>query len=213
VRTHDRDDRDAALQAWKHSDRPDAFLSVKMEEALDLEGELARWQLLCKAPFANTGDSRVAYRLEDGRWDWYFRSALRTVIQACGRIVRSPDDHGVTYLADSSLLDCFDRAASATPDWFADQVDRMERPDLPAFDPEAALAGVSEGPGAGRSDGASVHGRSPDRDGRASERDHARGASGGDHGGGDRRDSGGGDDRGGTREHDRSPVADVWDTE
>jgi Rad3-related DNA helicase len=213
VRTHDRDDRDAALQAWTDSDRPDAFLSVKMEEALDLEGELARWQLLCKAPFANTGDSRVAYRLEDGRWDWYFRSALRTVIQACGRIVRSPEDHGVTYLADASLLDCFDRAASATPDWFADQVDRMERPDLPAFDPDAALAGVSEGPGAGRTGGASVRTRTGARDGRASDRDRAGGTTSGGRATGDDRGDSGDDGRGGDRERDRSPVADVWDTE
>jgi Rad3-related DNA helicase len=204
VRTHDRDGRDAALQAWTDSDRPDAFLSVKMEEALDLEGELARWQLLCKAPFANTGDSRVAYRLEDDRWDWYFRRALRTVIQACGRIVRSPDDHGVTYLADSSLLDCFDRAATATPDWFADQIDRMERPDLPAFDPEAALAGVADAPGASRSTGrlsrSGGSGRAPPR-------------SSGDAGNRSGRDGDGGSGRDGDDGRDRSPVADVWETE
>ena len=51
-----------------------------MEEALDLEGELCRWQVLCKAPYPNTNDSRVARRLEDGQWAWYYRTALRTVI-------------------------------------------------------------------------------------------------------------------------------------
>jgi len=58
IRTHDRDGRDAELEAWKASDEPDVFLSVKMEEALDLKGDLCRWQVLCKAPFLNTGDSR-----------------------------------------------------------------------------------------------------------------------------------------------------------
>ncbi|RQH00812.1 helicase C-terminal domain-containing protein [Natrarchaeobius oligotrophus] len=143
IRTHDRDDRDADLEAWKASDDPDVFLSVKMEEALDLKGDLCRFQVLCKAPFLNTGDSRVAHRLEEGQWAWYYRSALRTVIQACGRVVRAPDDYGATYLADSSLLDLFERARTDMPDWFEAQVDRTGRPELPAFDPQAALDGTS----------------------------------------------------------------------
>ncbi|WP_265109547.1 helicase C-terminal domain-containing protein [Halosolutus halophilus] len=150
VRTHSREDRDADLEAWKAADDPDVFLSVKMEEALDLKGDFCRWQVLCKAPFLNTSDSRVAHRLEEGQWAWYFRTALRTVIQGCGRVVRAPDDHGATYLADASLLDLFDRARSDMPDWFAAQVDRMDEPELPAFEPQAALAdestsGVSTG--------------------------------------------------------------------
>ncbi len=68
VRGHDRDDRNAELETWKATDRPEVFLSVKMEEALDLNGDLCRWQVLCKAPYLNTNDSRVARRLEDGQW-------------------------------------------------------------------------------------------------------------------------------------------------
>ena len=143
IRSHDRDDRDGQLAAWQRSDDPTVFLSVKMEEALDLEGDLCRWQLLCKAPYPNTNDSRVAQRLEDGQWAWYYRTALRTVIQACGRVVRAPDDHGATYLGDSSLLELFDRARTDMPDWFLAQVEAMERPDLPQFSPEAARTGGS----------------------------------------------------------------------
>ncbi len=140
VRSHDRDDRDAQLGTWQRRDDPELFLSVKMEEALDLEGDCCRWQLLCKAPYPNTRDSRVARRLENDQWGWYYRTTLQTVIQACGRIVRSPEDYGATYLGDSSLLDVFERARSATPDWFRAQVDRMRRPDLPALDPDAATS-------------------------------------------------------------------------
>jgi Rad3-related DNA helicase len=150
VRAHDREDRDAQLGTWTATGDPEVFLSVKMEEALDLEGDLARWQVVCKAPYPNTSDSRVERRLEEGQWAWYHRATLRTVIQACGRVVRSPDDFGATYLADSSLLDLFDRARADTPDWFADQVDAMTVPDLPAFDPDAALSGTDGGRG-GRS--------------------------------------------------------------
>ena len=147
VRRHTRSNRDAELEAWKASADPEVFVSVKMEEALDLHDELCRWQVVCKAPYRNTNDSRVARRLADDQWAWYHRTALRTVIQACGRVVRAPDDYGATYLADDSLLDLFDRAAADTPPWFRDQIDAMTRPTLPEFDPTAALAGISAGPG------------------------------------------------------------------
>ncbi|WP_129114196.1 helicase C-terminal domain-containing protein [Halegenticoccus tardaugens] len=150
VRAHGRDERDAELEAWKASSDPELFLSVKMEEALDLKGDLARWQVICKAPYLNTGDSRVARRLEEGQWAWYHRAALRTVIQACGRVVRAPDDYGATYLADSSLLDLFERARGDMPDWFREGVDAMDAPSLPAFDPSAALGEVSSGRCGGR---------------------------------------------------------------
>jgi Rad3-related DNA helicase len=138
VRTHNRSNRDEQLGAWLASDEPELFISVKMEEALDLEGDLARWQVLCKAPYPNTRDSRVARRLEDDQWGWYYRTTLKTVIQACGRVVRSPDDFGATYLADSSLLDLFGRARSMMPHWFEAQVERMATPELPVFDPDTA---------------------------------------------------------------------------
>ena len=182
VRSHDSDDRDGQLAAWKRHEGADVFLSVKMEEALDLEGELCRWQVLCKAPYPNTRDSRVAQRLEDGQWGWYYRAALRTVIQACGRVVRAPDDHGATYLADSSLLDLFERARTDMPDWFADQVDRLSEPDLPEFAPGEALGG-----------------------------DTSQRAGGGSRGRGRSRNRSRGRSRGRSRSSDDHPLSDVWD--
>jgi len=136
VRTHEKEDRDAKLAEWKASNGNDIFLSVKMEEALDLSGDLARWQVICKAPYLNAGDSAVEARLEDGRWNWYYRNALETVIQACGRIIRTPEDYGATYLADSSLLDVFESAEHDMPPWFEAQVERIRKPNLPRIAPE-----------------------------------------------------------------------------
>ncbi|WP_135823433.1 helicase C-terminal domain-containing protein [Halorussus ruber] len=210
IRTHDKENRDAELESWKATDGEEVFLSVKMEEALDLKGDLARWQVICKAPFLNTNDSRVAHRLEEGQWAWYYRAALRTVIQACGRVVRSPDDYGATYLADSSLLQVFDRAEGDTPDWFREQVERTSRPDLPEFDPQSAsesAAGASANAGArsrgrGQSRGSGTRNRSRSSGGQSSGGQSASEQSGGS--------SSGGASSGGTRER-KSPMADVWD--
>jgi Rad3-related DNA helicase len=189
VRGHDSDTRDAALSGWKRSSGADVFVSVKMEEALDLNGDLCRWQVLCKAPYPNTRDSRVARRLEDGQWGWYYRTALRTVIQACGRVVRAPDDYGATYLADTSLLDLFERARHDMPGWFAEQVDLLSTPDLPAFDPAAA---VGDGQGAGGSRG-------------GSRRRTGSGGSGSRSGG-----RSGGSGSSGSQDPDDHPLSDVW---
>ena len=216
VRRHDKRNRDDELEAWKASPDPEVFVSVKMEEALDLKGDLCRWQVVCKAPYRNTNDSRVARRLEDGQWAWYHRTALRTVIQACGRVVRAPDDHGATYLADDSLLDLFERAAADTPSWFRDQTDAMTTPSLPAFDPSAALAGIDASPSA-----TAGSGRRRDRRSGEADRGGATDPSHGEAGGGDDGDATadgprGGDDSVRTRsERDAErrqnhPLSDVW---
>ncbi|MGQ4556367.1 helicase C-terminal domain-containing protein [Halobellus sp. GM3] len=213
VRGHDRENRDAALESWKVTDDPDVFLSVKMEEALDLAGDLCRWQVVCKAPYLNTSDSRVARRLEEGQWAWYRRAALRTVIQACGRVVRAPDDHGATYLADSSLLDLFERTRGDMPAWFREQVDRLSEPELPAFDQVAAGGrGASGGTASGR--GASSAPRSSQSGAAGS---GATGSSGAGTTGTSRsgRSSGTADDdpppdRSGDDERSNHPLSDVW---
>ncbi len=201
IRAHDRADRDAALEAWKATDDPDVFLSVKMEEALDLAGDLCRWQVVCKAPYLNTTDSRVARRLEEGQWAWYRRTALRTVIQACGRVVRAPDDYGATYLADSSVLDLFDRTRGEMPAWFRDQVDRLSAPDLPDFETAAESAAATKSRSTRRSGG-------PGRADRGSGRGGRSGTGSDDAGGG-----GGTDGRtseSGSNSEPDHPLSDVW---
>ena len=205
VRAHTRDDRDAALEAWKATSAPELFLSVKMEEALDLKSDLCRWQVLCKAPYLNTGDSRVARRLEEGQWAWYHRAALRTVIQACGRVVRAPDDYGATYLADSSLLDLFDRARGDLPPWFREAVDGMSSPALPDFDPAGALAGIGADPSPGRIDRSSSTSEPSSRS--QSSASDAPASSSSTSTSRSRSSSGSEDDSSGDRRH---PLSDVW---
>ena len=210
VRAHDRQNRDAALESWKATDDPDVFLSVKMEEALDLAGDLCRWQVICKAPYQNTNDSRVARRLEEGQWSWYRRTALRTVIQACGRVVRAPDDYGATYLADSSLLDLFDRTRGEMPAWFRDQVDRLSVPDLPDFEAAAdAAASSRSGRSRGSSGSASRTGRDSGSVGRRTE-NTGRSGPAADRDGADGDGSDDASERGGSGSTSNHPLSDVW---
>jgi hypothetical protein len=119
-------------------------------------------------------------------------------------VVRAPDDHGATYLADNSLLDLFERAAADTPSWFRDQVDAMTTPSLPPVDPEAALAGIDASPptGAGRR-----RNRGPDASAGTAADESAGGPSGGDATGGDSVRTRSEADAERRRDH---PLSDVW---
>lgn len=121
--THfDSSGRDAAL--FEHVSSPDAtvLLTPSMTEGIDLADDLARWQILCKIPYANLGDAQVRARTEqDPAWyDW--RTCL-SVVQAYGRTVRARDDYAVTYLLDADFPTFLRRQRRRLPDWFMEAVD------------------------------------------------------------------------------------------
>lgn len=118
VVTHsDAAGRDAALEAHLTRPAPTVLLSPSMTEGLDLAGDLARWQVICKLPYPYLGDPQVAARrvAEPGWYEW--RTCL-TLVQAYGRAVRSEDDHAVTYLLDADAPAFLQRQAARLPDWF-----------------------------------------------------------------------------------------------
>ncbi len=118
VVTHfDAGGRDAALEAHLTRPEPTVLLSPSMTEGLDLNGDLARWQVICKLPYPYLGDPQVAARRaeEPGWYEW--RTCL-TLVQAYGRAVRSEDDHAVTYLLDADAPGFLQRQAQRLPPWF-----------------------------------------------------------------------------------------------
>ena len=103
VWTHEGSDRNARLQKWLEDRTPGTvFLGVQMTDGLDLMEDRARWQVIIKSPFPDLGDPRVKARREmaDGN-AWYEAKTKRSLLQALGRVVRSPTDTGRTYVLDS----------------------------------------------------------------------------------------------------------------
>lgn len=88
-------------------------------EGVDLPGDLGRWQVIAKVPWGSLGNPAVQHLAERDP-DWYNWNTLRDVIQACGRICRTPDDFGVTYILDSSIERLLKDADSMVPPWFRD---------------------------------------------------------------------------------------------
>ena len=113
-----RMDREGSLRDWCEKDNARIFLSVGMEEGIDLVGDVCRVGVLTKVQFPFWGDPQVRLRCEKEGKDWYYRCAIYKLVQAAGRHVRSPEDWGLYYILDSSFKFLWDRYRKAFPRWF-----------------------------------------------------------------------------------------------
>lgn len=79
-----------------------------MTEGLDLHGDRARWQAVCKIQYPNLGDPAVLAKFRQ-RPEWFAWMAARDVQQAVGRVSRGPTDYGVSYVLDSDFAMLYNR--------------------------------------------------------------------------------------------------------
>lgn len=113
------EDRDPVFLKHKQATYGSVILSPSMTEGFDFAEDLARWQAIAKVPFPYLGDRQVAAK-KDRNPDWYDLQAVMAIIQACGRIVRSDDDQGHTYILDSDFMGLWERQQSMFPKWWTD---------------------------------------------------------------------------------------------
>ena len=100
---------------------PTVLLSPSMTEGFDFKDDFARWQIITKMPYPYLGDRQVAAK-KDRSPDWYDTQTIQTVIQATGRICRSEEDWGVTYMLDEDFKILWDRRRSMFPAWFKEAI-------------------------------------------------------------------------------------------
>jgi Rad3-related DNA helicase len=92
-----------------------------MYEGIDLAGDLARWQVICKVPWANLTEPAMQYLAKEDP-EGYANEAARLVVQAYGRVCRSPDDFGETFIVDRSFKRLYNDYRELFPGWFQDAV-------------------------------------------------------------------------------------------
>jgi Rad3-related DNA helicase len=121
------DNRDPAFLQHKQAKFGSVILSPSMTEGFDFAEDLARWQVIAKVPYPYLGDRQVAAK-KDLNPDWYDLQAVMSIIQACGRIVRSDTDVGHTYILDSDFLSLWERRQEMFPRWWTDALVWPKRP-------------------------------------------------------------------------------------
>jgi len=111
------DNRDEFLKKHFDSKEPTVLVSPSMTEGVSLEGDVSRFQILCKVPYPYLGDQLVKKRMNKWRW-WYPFQTIKTIVQSVGRSVRSKDDVAVTYILDADWERFFDKNKNVFPNDF-----------------------------------------------------------------------------------------------
>lgn len=122
---HDRLSKREVYKLFRESDPREGRVLVAcgMYEGVDLPEDAGRWQVIAKVPWPNLGNSAVKYQADNDP-EWYVWETLKITMQACGRICRTPQDFGVTYILDLS----FDRLVrqgidgKLIPKWYLDGI-------------------------------------------------------------------------------------------
>ncbi len=108
------------LDMHERSSSPTVLVSPSMTYGVDLKGDLAKFQIIMKAPWLPTKDPRIEKMMKLDK-AWYTNKMLCSVVQASGRGIRSEEDECVTYILDGCIFDAIDKNRNKLPKFFLDR--------------------------------------------------------------------------------------------
>ena len=116
--------RTEALKQLIESEVPLVLVSPSFGRGIDLFDDRARFQVICKIPFLDLGNKQTTKRRWAGKSGerWYLLETVRALVQMAGRIVRSAEDHGTTYILDSRFEKFFKQMKRDFPAWFTEAI-------------------------------------------------------------------------------------------
>lgn len=134
--SHDSKSRDATFKTFENHAANEILVTPSASTGVDWDH--VGWQMIPKVPFPDLSDEFVRLRYdyvdpytgEDIGKQVYTQEAVKTLVQAAGRCVRTPTSKGVTVITDSTFWPLFKYTApNAFPDWF--------RPAVKWYNPKA----------------------------------------------------------------------------
>lgn len=120
---HSAFDKQDSLNAWlSDTSNRNTFVGCGLTTGLDLKGDKATWQCILKCQFPDLEDPAIKAKAARNP-EWYAWTTIKQIIQAYGRVCRSPDDYGVTYILDSDFTIVYnDRYRHLFPRWFTEAI-------------------------------------------------------------------------------------------
>lgn len=103
-----------------NTSEPTVLVSPSMSFGVDLKGDLAKFQIIIKAPYLPMKDKRIE-RLMKVDGSWYMNKMLCSLIQSCGRGVRSTNDKCVTYILDGAIIEQVLKNRNKLPKYFLER--------------------------------------------------------------------------------------------
>lgn len=120
---HNRTNKAQMYNEFRAAEEGKILVASGMYEGIDLPYDAGRWQVLAKIPWPSLADPAIKFLCDEDD-EWYQWECLKTVLQACGRICRTPDDYGVTYIFDSTFKRLYESSIrnGTMPKWFKNSV-------------------------------------------------------------------------------------------
>lgn len=119
---HNSRDRAQVIEEFMHSPAPRILVSPSLSTGYDFAGDLARYAIIAKLPFQTVTDPVTRARQAiDPEYGIYLTA--QDIVQSSGRIMRSEQDFGETFIVDDSFGNWFyRRARKFFPEWWLDAV-------------------------------------------------------------------------------------------
>jgi Rad3-related DNA helicase len=116
--THGQDprEREEAIRRHRTSQDASVLVSPSLTEGVDLAGDLARFQVVCKVPYPRLDAYTRARAATDRRW--YDLKTAWALVQTVGRAIRSDTDFASTFILDSQFEAFASRNSSILPAWW-----------------------------------------------------------------------------------------------
>ena len=97
------------------------LVSPSLTHGVDLKDDLARFQIIVKVPWLPLGNDRIK-KLASIDQRWYVSQMFSTLIQACGRGVRTKDDWCDTYILDGSIIRLIHQYKDMLSEYFVQRI-------------------------------------------------------------------------------------------
>jgi len=123
---HTKEDKLLKYQAYRQNQKDAVLFACGLYEGVDLLEDMGRFQLITKVPWPSLAEPAIRWQAEANP-SYYAWEATKVVIQATGRICRSPTDYGTTHILDRSFARLYVKNKEQFPQWFRDGLVMNER--------------------------------------------------------------------------------------
>ncbi len=118
---HTKSNKSGQYQAFRNSSEDSILVAAGMHEGVDLPYDAGRWQVLAKVPWPSLAEPAIKH-LSTIDPEFYAWETIKSTLQACGRICRTPEDYGITYIFDDSFRRLYKQNPEFFPEWLKSSV-------------------------------------------------------------------------------------------
>ena len=120
---HDRTNKMKKYREFRARKDNAVLVASGLYEGVDLVEDLGRWQIIVKCPYPSLKDSAINYKANKDE-TWYAWETIKLLLQASGRICRTPTDFGATIMLDKNFEVLYSKYNRLWPEWFKESLVR-----------------------------------------------------------------------------------------